>query len=343
MSFKLSSFAKFFSRVSHKVEDDKKTSTSQFVTVTLHKTEKADSKNSGSKILQFFDRLFHSKKKAKENVDTTFHKRKAHNTVNTHIKEKKVNENALVDINGIATRTGAPRYFVMLEEPKKIPANHDETKLDQRQSDTSNSDLRKSSGKDDGTVSNAPKAGYAELDQRRNFIDSNEGRFIIDIANMGSCIDKPQQHFRSLPGLDLQKTLAHAFQIYYEEGKRIHEDSFATPGWGHEATAQSPEDLDRLKADLNKINAPQPFGKEVLQKAAGAIEGRISRLNEERQKEDIHLEPQRLPMLPRLSVMVIPNSKMGDTRKNKNPHAFQRRGPNTAVLPVVACYSEFRS
>jgi hypothetical protein len=101
---------------------------------------------------------------------------------------------------------------------------------------------------------------------------------------MGSCIDNPLQHFRSSPGLDLQKTLAHAFMIYYEEGKRVHEDSFATPGWGHGATAESSGNLQRLKADLEKIQAQRPDGPKLLEKAVGAIEGRIIRLNEERQK-----------------------------------------------------------
>ena len=44
-------------------------------------------------------------------------------------------------------------------------------------------------------------------------------------------------------------------------------------------------------------------------------------------KEEIHLERPRLPMLPQLYVVVIPNSKKDISRKNKNPDAFQRGGP----------------
>ena len=249
MSFKLPSIASFFSRASRKVEDEKKSSASQFVTVTSHKAEKTDSKESGSKISRFFHRLFHSKEKAREGVETAFQKSKAPNPVSTHVQATKISKTALVDIDDGANRTGAPKYFAMLDEIT--------------------------------TVSTNPQT---ELNRRHKFIKSNEGRFMIDIANMGSCIDNPLQHFRSSPGLDLQKMLAHAFMIYYEEGKRVHENSFATPGWGHEATAESSENLQSLKANLEKIQAQRPDGHKLLEKAVGAIEGRIIRLNEEQQK-----------------------------------------------------------
>jgi hypothetical protein len=249
MSFKLSSVAKFFSRVSHKLEDDKKTSTSQFVTVTPYKTEKADSKNSGSKISQFFQRLFHSKEKARGGVDAAFQKSNAQNPVLSHVQKPSSKTGVDFDIDNIALKVGTPKHFVMLKEIT--------------------------------TVSDNPET---ELNRRHEFIESNEGRFMLDITNMGSCIDNSLQYFRTVPGIDLQKTLTAAFQIYYEEGKLVHEDSFATPGWGHEATAKSPEDLESLKANLEKINARRNDGQELLQKAVGAIEMRISRLNEDRAK-----------------------------------------------------------
>ena len=286
MSFKLPSFFSFFSRAPHKVEDEKKSSASKFVTVTSHKTEKNESKESGSKISQFFHRLFHSKEKAREGVETAFQKSKAPNPVSTHVQAKKINKTPLVDIDDVANRTGAPKYFAMPDEITTTPANPADstTKPDQNYSNTSNRELHKSNGKDDRNVSNAREVRYAELDQLRSFIESPEGLFMLDITNMGSCIDNPLQHFRSSPGLDLQRTLAHAFQIYYEEGKLIHGDSFATPGWGHEATAESSENLQSLKANLEKIQAQRPDGHKLLEKTVGAIEGRIIRLNEERQK-----------------------------------------------------------
>ncbi len=249
MSFKLSSVAKFFSRVSHKVEDDKKTSTSQFVTVTSHKTEKADSKDSGSKISRFFHRLFHSKEKARGGVEAAFQKSNSPNPVLSHVQKPSSKTGVDFDIDNIALKAGTPKYFVMLEEIT--------------------------------TVSATPEA---ELNRRHEFIESNEGRFMLDITNMGSCIDNSLQYFRTVPGIDLQKTLTGAFQIYYEEGKLVHEDSFATPGWGHEATAKSPEDLESLKANLKKINARRNDEQELLQRAVDAIEVRINRLNEERGK-----------------------------------------------------------
>ena len=249
MSLKSPSIASFFSRVSHKVKDDKKSSAPQFVKVTSHKTEKTDSKDSSSKISRFFYRLFHSKKEARVGVETAFQKSNTSNPVDTHVQAIKKNKTALVDIQDISQRTAAPKYFAMLNEHTNVPANAE-----------------------------------TELNRRHEFIASNEGRFMIDITNMGSCIDKPEQYFRSVHGVDLQKTLTAAFQIYYEEGKRVHEDSFATPGWGYEAAAQSPKDLESLKANLKTISARQNDEQELLQKAVGAIEGRIIRLNEERQK-----------------------------------------------------------
>jgi len=249
MSFKFPSIASFFSRVSHKVEDNKKSSASPLVKVTPHKTEKTDSKDSSSKISRFFHRLFHSKEKARVRVDTAFQKSKAPNPVSTHVQAIKINKTALVDIDDVANRTDAPKYFAMLDEIT--------------------------------TVSTNPET---ELNRRREFIESNEGRFMIDIANMGSCIDNPLQHFRSSPGLDLQKTLAHAFMIYYEEGKRVHEESFAMPGWGHDPTTQSSGNLESLKANLEKISARRNDEQKLLEKAVDAIEGRIIRLHEERQK-----------------------------------------------------------
>ena len=249
MSFKLPSIASFFSRAPHKVEDEKKSSASQFVTVSSHKTEKTDSKESGSKISRFFHRLFHSKEKAREGVETAFQKSNAQNPALSHVQNPLNKTGVDFDIDNIAFRTGAPKYLVILNEITTVSNNHEN-----------------------------------ELNRRHEFIESNEGRFMIDITNMGSCIDNPLQHFRSSPGLDLQKTLAHAFMIYYEEGKRIHEDSFATPGWGHEATAESSENLQSLKANLEKIQAQRPDGHKLLEKAVGALEGRIIRLNEERQK-----------------------------------------------------------
>ncbi|CAM8637198.1 hypothetical protein MCEGEM3_02198 [Oxalobacteraceae bacterium] len=285
MSFKLPSIASFFSRASHKVEDDKKSSSSQFVTVTPHKIEKTDSKESDSKISRFFHRLFHSKEKAREGVEAALKTSNAPYPVSLHV-ESESNKYASPSMYVISFNTAAQNYLKKLDEISIVSANPADfkTKIDQRLSDTSISDLHKSNIKDDETMSNSPEDFYAELDQRREFIDSNPGRFMLDITNMGSCIDKPQQHFLSSPGLDLQKTLAHAFQIYYEEGQPIDEDSFATPSWGHEATTKSPEDLESLKANLKKINTRGTDARALLQKAVGAIEVRISRLNEERQK-----------------------------------------------------------
>ena len=249
MSFKLPSFSSFFSRVSHKVEDEKKSSASKFFTVTSHKTEKSEPKESGFKISQFFHRLFHSKEKARVGVEAAFQKSNASNSVGTHVQATQKNKTALVHIQDISQRTGAPKYFVMLNEHADVPANAE-----------------------------------TELNRRHEFIESNEGRFMIDIANMGSCIDKPEQYFRSVHGLDLQKILTAAFQIYYEEGKRVHEDSFATPGWGHDPTTQSSENLESLKANLEKISTWRNDEKKLLEKAVDAIDGRIIRLNEERQK-----------------------------------------------------------
>jgi len=245
MSFKFSSIARVFSSMSHKVEGNKKNSSSQFVTVTSHKTEKIDSKDSGSKISRFFHRLFHSKEKAQTGVETAFQKKNSSNPVGTH-------KTALVNINEITQRTAAPKYFVMLGEHTAVPSDPE-----------------------------------TELNRRHEFIESNEGRFMIDIMNMGSCIDNPPEYFRALPGLDLQKAVTDAFQIYYEEGKRIHEDSVATPGWGYAPTAQSLTDLENLKATLEKISPKRETEQTLIQKAKGAIEGRIDRITEEQQKQKI--------------------------------------------------------
>lgn len=249
MSFKFARIASFFSRVSHKVEDEKKSSASKFVTVTSHKTEKSESKESGSKISQFFHRLFHSKEKARVGVEAAFQKSNASDPVSTHVQATQKNKTALVDIQDISQRTGAPKYFVMLNEHTDVPANAE-----------------------------------TELNRRHELIESNEGRFMMDIANMSLCIGRPEKHFRSVQGLDLQKILTAAFQIYYEEGKRVHEDSFATPGWGHDPTTQSSENLESLKANLEKISTWGNDEKKLLEKAVDAIDGRIIRLNEERQK-----------------------------------------------------------
>ena len=252
MSFKFSSIARVFSSMSHKVEGDKKSSSSQFITVTSHKTEKIGSKDSGSKISRFFHRLFHSKEKAQTGVETAFQKNNSSNPVGTHVRAAQKNKTALVDINDITQRTAAPKYFVMLDEHTAVPADPE-----------------------------------TELNRRHEFIESNEGRFMINITNMGSCIDNPPKYFRALPGLDLQKAVTDAFQIYYEEGKRIHEDSVATPGWGYAPTAQSLTDLENLKATLEKISPKRETEQTLIQKAKGAIEGRIDRITEEQQKQKI--------------------------------------------------------
>jgi hypothetical protein len=282
MSFKFPSIASFFSRVSHKVEDEKKSSASQFVKITSHKT---DSKESSSKISRFFHRLFQSKEKAREGVEAVVKTKNVRHPVSLPVQSQS-NECASLSVDVISFNTAAQKYLEKLNEITTAPANpaDSKTKLDQNYSNTSDRELHKSNRKDDRNVSNEHEARYAELDQNRSFIESNEGLFMIDIANMGSIIDKPEQYFRCVHGLDLQKTLTAAFQIYYEEGKRVHEDSFATPGWGHEATAESSEDLQSLKANLEKIQAQRPDGHKLLEKAVGAVEGRIISLNEERQK-----------------------------------------------------------
>jgi hypothetical protein len=270
MSLKLSSVARFFSREPSNIRKD----------------EKSDSRNSSSKIARFFHKLFHSKKNARQGVDAAFQRKNNSDHVRTHVKKDQSNKSTLVDINHMSTITGDPKYFVMLDEITTAPPKPagSKTELNQRPSDASNPNLNKSNLKDDRTVSISPEARYAELDQRRNFIDSNEGRFMLDIVSMGTCIEKPQQHFRALPGLDLQKTLANAFQIYYEEGKLIHEESFATPGWGYEPTAQSTTDLKNLKANLGTISAQRENEQALIQKAIGAIEGRIDRITKSGEK-----------------------------------------------------------
>lgn len=245
MSFKLPSIASFFSRLSHKDEDDKKNSESQFVTVTSHKTEKTDSKDSGSKILRFFQRLFHSKEKARVGVDSAFQKNNGPNPCSLHV-QKQTKKSGLFDIDHIASITGAPKYFVMLDQTTSVASN--------------------------------PAGAHNVLDQRHQFIDSSEGRFMIDIANMGSRVDKPHNHFRAPPGLDLQKTLTEAFQIYYEEGKRDHVDSFATTHWECPKTAQSSEDLNSLRSKLKQIAVKSIDDQALLKKADRAIECRIHRI-----------------------------------------------------------------
>lgn len=242
MRLKLPIFANFF-RASHKVEDDKKSGASKFVTLTTHKTEKTDSKESGSKISRFFHRLFHSKEKAREGVETAFQKSKAPNPVSVHVQATKINKTALVDVDDVAGRTGAPKYFVMLDEITTVSANPE-----------------------------------TELDRRHEFIDSSEGRFMIDITNMGSCFDNPPMHFRAKPGLDLQKTLTDAFQIYYEEGMLVHKNSIATPFWESQTTAQSLEDLKSLSATLQQITPRSDADQALLQKANRSIVGRIYRI-----------------------------------------------------------------
>jgi hypothetical protein len=243
MSFKLPSIASFFSRAPHKNEDEKKSSASQFVTVSSHKTEKSDSKESGSKISRFFHRLFHSKEKAREGIETAFQKSKAPNPVSTHVQAIKINKTALVDIDDVANRTGAPKYFAMLDEITTVSANPE-----------------------------------TELNRRHEFIDSNEGRFMIDITNMGSCVESPRKHFRAKTGLDLQKTLTDAFQIYYEEGMFVNKNSIATPFWESKTTAQSLDDLKSLSATLQQITPLSDADRALLQKANRSIVGRIYRV-----------------------------------------------------------------
>ena len=236
--------------MSHKVEGDKKSSSSQLVTVILDKNEKIDSKDSGSKISRFFRRLFHSKEKAQTGVETALNN--SSNPVGTHVKATQKNKTPTLQIEEIVKQTPAPINFVMLDEDPAAPADPE-----------------------------------ADLNRRHEFIESDEGRFMIDITNMGSCTDNPQQYFRASPGLDLQKAVTDAFQIYYEEGKRIHEDSVATPGWGYAPTAQSLTDLENLKATLEKISPKRETEQTLIQKAKGAIEGRIDRITEEQQKQKI--------------------------------------------------------
>jgi hypothetical protein len=243
MPFKLPSIGSFFSRVSHKVEDDNKSSASKFVTVTTHKNEKPDSKESGSRISRFFHRLFHSKEKARESVETTFQKSKAPNPVTIHVQGTKINKTALVDIDNIANRTGAPKYFVMLDEITTVSANPE-----------------------------------TELNRRHEFIDSSEGQFMIDITNMGSCFHNTPMHFRAKAGLDLQKILTDAFQIYYEEGMLVHKNSFATFFWESQTTAQSLEDLKSLSATLQQITPQSDADRALLQKANRSVVGRIYRI-----------------------------------------------------------------
>ena len=261
MSFKLSSVAKFFSRASHNVKNDNKNSTPQFIPLTTRKTEKADSKNSGSKISRFFHRLFHSKEKARENVNAEIQSNAIQNPRSLNVKTSS-NEFAKLSIDDIIANT--PGHI-------KIPIK-------------SSSDITESSSKENSTGHIGPETLFAELDKRRNFIDSDDG-FMKAVADMGSCVSSPQKHFRTFHTLDLQKTLADAFQIYYEEGKLIHEDSFATPGWGYEPTTKSPENLESLKADLKKISAYSSHGQELLQKAMDAIGSQIDRITEERQEK----------------------------------------------------------
>lgn len=260
MSFKLSSLTNFFSRSLHSVQNDKKDSGAQLDTVNSRKTRKTDSKFSSSKIARFFDSLFHSKKKARENVDTAI---KSVTSQNSGILDVKESSNECADLSIYDLIANTPGHI-------KIPA-------------TSSSDITESSHEENSTRFIGPETFYAELDQRRNFIDSDEGVFMITITDMGSCVNNPKTYFRNFPGLDLQKTLADAFQIYYEEGKLTHEDSFATPGWEYEPTAQSLTDLESLKANLEKISAKRENEQKLIQKAIGAIEGRIDRI-EGRQK-----------------------------------------------------------
>ena len=149
---------------------------------------------------------------------------------------------------------------------------------------TSNQELGGESTLDAGASAATPKDGYAQPDYERRFVESNEGRFMFDIANMGTCLDNLKSNFRIPPNLDPGKILTSAFQIYFEEGKRIYRESFAMPNWGSPATFHSLEDLDKLTADLRKIlPAYSETDKALLNKAIQAIQGRSDRIRREQQ------------------------------------------------------------
>lgn len=263
MSSITSIFARLFARPQHNVENDEKHSKPQVAKLISTKAEKTGSKDSTSKIARFFQKLFQSKEKAQECVHRQVFPAKSSWLGIFHVKKRPPNVVDESTLQEIAANSAAPPQ---LGSDK-----------------TSNQEMGGENTRDDGAPAAAPRDRYAQLDHSRSFVESEEGRFMFDIVNMGTCLVNLKSNFRIPPELALEKTLTAAFQIYFDEGKLIHPKSVATPNWGSPATFHSLEDLGKLTADLGKISAYSEADKALLDKAIQAIQGRSDRIRREQQ------------------------------------------------------------
>lgn len=127
-------------------------------------------------------------------------------------------------------------------------------------------------------VEQIPEEKYARLDRNRAFVESSAFRFDLDIAEIGTLLRQPVGQFRAPFGLNAIASLSDAFQIYYEEGKKTHENSFSYPDWNFRQISQSPETLKNLLSDLEKIQGTNDQTQKLIEKAKASLQERIDSL-----------------------------------------------------------------
>ena len=119
---------------------------------------------------------------------------------------------------------------------------------------------------------------YEDLAKHRAVLELPAVQFDLDIANIGTLLRQPQGQFRAAFGLDATQVLSDAFQIYYEEGKKTHKDSFAFADWIPRKIIQTPDKLGELLSNLDRIAGTSEATQQLIEKAKVAVRDRMESL-----------------------------------------------------------------
>ncbi len=125
---------------------------------------------------------------------------------------------------------------------------------------------------------------YEDLAKRRAALESEAGKFDLDIVNIGTLLRQPQGQFIAAFGLDARQVLSDAFQIYYEEGKKTHKNSHAFADWIPREVIQPPDKLGELLSKLDRIAGTSPSTQQLIEKAKVAVRDRMESLSVSPQK-----------------------------------------------------------
>jgi hypothetical protein len=257
MAIKLSNLAKIFSGESSETQKNKTTSSFNWRTLFSRSSKKSSSDDKPSLIKAFFNKFLLSKTKARGATNTAFDNASAVKPADIHVRRSTTGE--MPSVEEIVLNTPRPNYY--------------------QEDIAQNTTPRQNEHSDPSGTTVTSHDEYAELDRRRALIESDAGIFDFDIQNIPTLLQQPLGNLRSPQDLEPTEILSDAFQIYFEEGKKVHkEKSFSVPGWEFQEIPNTSQHLGDLLTKLEKIQGTNDTAQQLIEKAKVALQKRIASL-----------------------------------------------------------------